>query len=132
MGFSLMKRRLVVGIFIAVITITFGFVAIWVYRVTQFDPAKLSYFSEGQADAKNDLKNGKMVYKIAGLGFQEEEICKLILLRDYEIELERVAGCEIEEKLGDYKDGYNEVMIEAIEKRYGNDIFDKAFEQAHE
>jgi len=100
--------------------------SVWAYRVVHFDPDHINYHDEGQLDARRDLKNDKLIIKLTGMGFQAEVIYKEILEKDYGIELDRVASCEVEAALGDYVDGYNEVMSEVIDKRFGKDILEKS------
>ena len=102
----------------------------WVYRITQFDPAMIDHREEGRVDAKCDLKQGRLTVKLTGMGFQAEDPYREILRKDYGIELERVASCLVNAELVDYVEGYNAVMVEAVEERFGAEALEKSLAQA--
>jgi len=91
-----------------------------------------SAYEKGHDDAERDLKAGRLALEIFGLPAPYfGEYTKLLLDR-YHIELHQVAGCVIDNQIAGHANGYNEVAIKEIERRYGKDILETARQEASE
>jgi hypothetical protein len=85
---------------------------------------------DGAADAKQDLKAGRLTVLTFGLQASWSREYRDILQRVYGIELRAVAGCVVSESLVQYVNAYNEVMDPAIAARHGKDLFERVVQQA--
>ncbi|MCK4664134.1 MAG: hypothetical protein KAT68_14800 [Bacteroidales bacterium] len=76
---------------------------------------------EGRIKAEKDIKNGKLRYIFGSYGSRQPLARNL--KKDYDIEIIEVDGV-----IGMPNECYNQVMYKEIQKRYGQDVFTKAFE----
>jgi hypothetical protein len=94
-------------------------------------------FEKGKAEAAENLKNERYVFKAWGLTStniyswqSEEEIYNSILKDTYKITFEWIGGCFVDEETAQYAEAYNEVMKAGIEAKYGIGILEKVKKQA--
>jgi hypothetical protein len=93
----------------------------------------------GLRDAINNLKNGNLVYKTYGLEriiqiddnqnqWEKDKVYRYILLHEYAIKTEVIAGDVVNSSLKAYEDGYSKIFVPVINIFYGYDVFQKANE----
>jgi hypothetical protein len=82
---------------------------------------------KGKSDALNDFKNG--VYRLEIYGYHRNEPRRLVayyrrlLLKKYNIRIERVAGCSVNNGIVSHAREYNKVMINELKKKFGENVF---------
>jgi hypothetical protein len=87
---------------------------------------------DGAAEAKQDIATGHPKLKTLGLPAPWiNEYAKLLKER-LGIELERIAGCVVNQDLLTYSRAYNSVIQEGAEKKYGRNIFDQLRQEANQ
>ena len=89
-------------------------------------------FQKGKEDALNDIEANKLKIKSFGkkrLWFGE---WKKLLLDEYKIEVEIVAGCVTSEDERNYAVGYNEISAMKVKEKFGKDFFDKTQEKSQQ
>jgi len=89
-----------------------------------------SAYKKGHDDAERDVKAGRLALEIFGLPAPYFGEYTKLLLNQYHIELRRVAGCVIDEQISGHAQGYNEVAMKEIERRYGKDMLETARQEA--
>jgi hypothetical protein len=87
-------------------------------------------YHAGKLEAMHDLDQGRLVVKTYGRPAPWRQIYKRILKEQYGIELVTVGSCVVRPAIADHAKGYNEVSLPAIEKRFGEDVFEKVGKQA--
>jgi hypothetical protein len=93
------------------------------------DPAS---HQRGRADAELDLERGVLRLKGYGMPVWWIEEYDRILLEEYNVEREWVAGCVVTTELVEHANGYNDVMEAAIMSKFGDDFFDRVTKRARE
>lgn len=100
-----------------------------IVRVIECTAYKLNQHSAdyhaGALQALLDVQNGRLVNRNYGLRSSVNDIIDARLLKDYGIETEIVAGCEVSEQLVEETAGYNDAMRETIVERFGFDAVEK-------
>lgn len=121
-------KNITVKILIAVITFMIGTTVTWIYQVIQVDETKIA-FNKGQKDARADANNGTLKIKSSEFGPQQN-IYGTILHKDYGIELEKdpIRITSIDQ--AEYIEGYNNVMVSAIEERFGKNTLNACWSKA--
>lgn len=110
---------------------TFGQAA-WISIGSQTKLAAKKSYEKGRFKAKRDLRRGKYVIKTYGMIDGSEYYYNRILLEEYGVEVDRVAGCIVMPSLMNEVAGYNSVMVAEIEKKYGKGVLDEAEKRAWE
>lgn len=85
--------------------------------------------SKGQADAKADLKVGKLVIEQYGLPTPVHAEAERLLRARYGIEARNVAGCIVNKEITEHAEGYNRVMKAEIARRFGADVFERTYQE---
>jgi hypothetical protein len=91
---------------------------------------RTDYIARGRADARRDLRAGKLAVETAGLPAPWQPTYAHLLRERYDIELRTVGGCVVTPDMDQHRTGYNEVMQAEITRRYGAKIFDRTAEEA--
>ena len=81
----------------------------------------------GRQAAHEDIAKGAFRYKQYGLPSPNEEHLAAVLLEEYGIVFERVAGCAIRTWVKAEADAYNGVMGEVLRDNFGNDYWYRAW-----
>ncbi len=81
---------------------------------------------KGKKDAKNDFRNS--IYRLEIYGFRDwnpiiVRYYSMLLLKKYNIKIDRVAGCVVKNGITDHAREYNKVMISALKNKFGGNIF---------
>ena len=76
-------------------------------------------YHRGHADATRDLQSGQLAVEIDGLVMRGEDEYAQELRERYQIELRRIAGCIVDEKILAHLKGYNEISEAEIKRRFG-------------
>jgi hypothetical protein len=84
----------------------------------------------GRADATRDLQSGRLAVEIDGLVMKGEDEYARELLERYQIELRRIAGCIVDEKILGHVKGYNELSKAEIKRRFGDSALKDAEDRA--
>lgn len=110
----------------------------WKYRASQWPgqqaPKETREYRDGKREAEQDLAKGYLRYRIYGMPEEWDgpNLFAEHLRNDYDIELIRVAGCEVTTQLENRTAGYNDAMLPVIETRYGVGILERVEKQATE
>lgn len=88
------------------------------------------FYQKGQKEALADLAAGKLKIKTLGRPVSWFQEWREILLKNYEIEIQRIAGCLVLDEESDYLNGYNNVSEAEIKKRFGENIFERTLKKA--
>jgi hypothetical protein len=94
-------------------------------------------FEKGKAEAIENIKNEKYVFKAWGLSSSSfyswpsaEEIYNSMLKDKYQITFEWIGGCIVDEETAEYANGFNQMMTAGVETKYGIGILEKVRKQA--
>lgn len=87
-------------------------------------------YADGKREALRDLDAGKLVLKTYGMPSGSRRTYADIIRSEYGIELWAVAGCVVSQELVENARGYNEVMMLAIDDRFGAEVLDSASRRA--
>ena len=89
-------------------------------------------YKAGRAAAQRDIRKGVLAFEDWGLpaDFQAELIYRRILSEKYGITQRRVAGCEVDDKILGHGNGYNDVSVAEIERRFGHKLLNRVYAQA--
>jgi hypothetical protein len=85
----------------------------------------------GQILARYDISRGH--YEVLGYGLPaawRPEYARLLQER-YGVKFRSVAGCIVSTGLVAYVDSYNRVSTEAVNRKFGHDVFDECSDEAH-
>jgi hypothetical protein len=93
----------------------------------RFDPY---HYNDGHQEAVADLARGRLRVVSYGLPVHWTAEYREILLRDYHIEHQAIAGCVVTDSLLKYAAAYNAVMEERIHALHGEHVFDDAAAKA--
>jgi hypothetical protein len=99
------------------------------YRSDQFPYSKSAY-QTGQVDAEADLHADRLVIEDFGFPRKGQAEYAEILQRRYRVELRRVASDIVDLKAYGHAFGYNDVSKQEIKRRFGDNILEKAQEEA--
>ncbi|OYW35423.1 MAG: hypothetical protein B7Z42_14700, partial [Brevundimonas sp. 12-68-7] len=81
---------------------------------------------KGRADARKDLRAGKLRLETMGLLPAPWERTNEDLLKErYGIQYSRVAGCVVSDELIGHAKGYNQIMTAEIHRKFGDDVLHK-------
>lgn len=83
-------------------------------------------YEEGKAEARADIREGRLVVKTYGLPASSRNTYAEILKAKYGVELRAVAGCVVTSELLQNVKGYNEISKTEIELRHGKGVLEKA------
>ncbi len=87
--------------------------------------------NKGRADARRDLKAGKLRVEAMGGPSEPWEGTNVRLLKErYGIEFDLVADCVVSDSVIGHAKGYNEIMGAEISRRFGKDVLGKTAEEA--
>ena len=86
--------------------------------------------SKGRSDAEADLKAGKLAVEEFGMPSPVYAEAERLLRVRYGIESRQVAACIVSKEIAQHAEGYNRIMKAEIARRYGADVFDRAYEEA--
>ena len=89
-----------------------------------------SYYLAGKNEAQRDLQSGQLIIKTYGLPQPWSGVYSSNLLSRYQVALRYVAGCDINPKLAQNVQGYDEVAEAEINKRYGADLLDRVAKES--
>ena len=107
-----MKRHLL-GIFVGIFAFTS---AVFIYQHCTYN--------EGRLEAYLDLLRGKHILKtVDGGSFAAKKDKYNDVLKEFDVELIVIEGCNITEELREEINAYNAVSLEVIDKRYGKIIW---------
>lgn len=84
----------------------------------------------GRSDARADLRAGRLAIETFGLPPRDRPIYHRLLKERYGIEPRVVAGCIVNDSILGHVRGYNEVMREEIQRRFGANVFERTAEEA--
>ena len=86
--------------------------------------------SRGEAEAQQDVAEGKIKLLEFGLPTPWASEYNTILKDRYGIQPVYVAGCVVTEELVQHAHTYNEVSMAAARRKFGNDVFEKTVREA--
>ncbi|OYW75039.1 MAG: hypothetical protein B7Z37_15345 [Verrucomicrobia bacterium 12-59-8] len=118
-GMSLLKMALGVG----------------VLALCACSPSHGSWLAEiqGRADARKDLKAGKLrVETMGGPPAPWEGTYERLMKERYGIEFQWVADCVVSDRVISHAKGYNGIMGAEIARRFGDDALKKTAEEARQ
>jgi hypothetical protein len=87
-------------------------------------------YHRGRTDAKRDVQSGHLAVEIDGLAMTGEGEYATELRERYQVELRRIAGCIVDEKIMAHLKGYNEISEAEIKRRFGDSALKDAEERA--
>jgi hypothetical protein len=90
-----------------------------------------SAYHKGRADALSELNKGVLAVESFGLPPAWVRLYEKILKEKYGIEDRTVAGCMVNDEIIGHAKGFNEVMEREIKKRWTEDVFEQASNEAH-
>jgi hypothetical protein len=96
---------------------------VWECSREFYDPYR---YRDGHQEAVADLARGRLRVVSYGLPAHWSSEYREILLRDYRIEYQAIAGCVITQGISEYAAAYNDVMERRIATLYGPHVFDDA------
>jgi hypothetical protein len=95
-----------------------------------------AYYMKGQTQAEADARKGVFAIKTWGLaeakiggacGFpSQSEIKDRILTEKYKVTFEGIGGCLTPDSEAEFARGYNETIQTIVNKKYGQNVFEKA------
>ena len=91
---------------------------------------KAEWFANGQAEGKRDIASGKLMLKRYGLLAPWVPPTNKQLKDRLGVETTMVAGCVVTEELVEEANGYNDIMLQEIERLFGKDAIRKICEDA--
>lgn len=86
--------------------------------------------SNGAAEARKDLAAGHPRLKAYGLPHPATPQYAAILLKDYGVTYQQIAGCMVDHALTKYAESYNKVVLDYLTEKYGKDALQVAWEKA--
>jgi len=96
-----------------------------VVELQNHERISLSAYQAGRSEADKDVRENRLIIEIFGLPTPwDGEYAKLLNDR-YHIQVRRVAGCIVDEKLVGHAKGYNEISESEIQHRFGGDVLEK-------
>ena len=81
--------------------------------------------SRGKLQAKQDIANSNLEYKVYGTPAEWAHHFYDTLETDYNVKVDHVAGCIVTEDICLYADAYNEIVESEIKRLHGDDTFDR-------
>lgn len=131
-------KRYLLRLSVGIICFSLGIASflVWQYRVrtspTTQSSCKTDACNQGRREAKLDLSQGRLKYRIYGepVEWDGPDLYSEHLLKDYGIELVRVAGCVVDEALVERSRGYNETSLPIIESRFGEGVLETVNQRA--
>jgi hypothetical protein len=85
----------------------------------------------GRADAKRDLAKGILAMETSGLGGRYNKEYFHLLGQRYDIRVSEL-GCLVDERTLKRAEGYNEIMVAEMERRFGTNFWRQAMADAKE
>ena len=92
-------------------------------------PQSKAAYERGQKQAHDAIAHNMLALEQPGLPAPWVADYSSKLRKDYHVEL-RLSGCVVRPDFLSFMQGYNEVMVEEIERRYGKDVLRRTAEQA--
>ena len=89
-----------------------------------------SDYLAGRNEAQQDFHNGLLMVKTYGLPQPWSQVYCSNLLSRYQVATRYVAGCDVNDKLAQNVQGYNEIVAAEIAKRYGADLLDRVAKES--
>jgi hypothetical protein len=83
----------------------------------------------GQLAARIDVARGQYKILTFGLPSADRPQYATLLRQHYGVEMKVVAGCEVRPSLMDYVAAYNNVSIEAVNRKFGRDVFKETYDE---
>jgi hypothetical protein len=87
-------------------------------------------YLSGQSEARNTLAGGRLELETCGLPSDWTPGYERLLLERYGIQTRTVAGCIVTDQILDHERGYNEVMRDEIQRRFGSRIWKETIRDA--
>lgn len=84
----------------------------------------------GNIEARLDVKHGRYQELGYGLPVPWRPRYETLLRQRYGVEFEALAGCVVSKSLVDYVAAYNEVSMDAADRKFGHDIFKEVSDEA--
>jgi len=100
-----------------------------------FTAQPASAYFRGLSDATTDVQHNRLMLKVSGLGmfvqldstiWDCDPILSWILLNDFGVIRDRIAGCEVDSWLIQYQKGYNQVSESVINAYFRTDVVREA------
>jgi len=85
----------------------------------------LEAHAAGRIHARQDLAGGLLVQEVYGVPVSWSGRFEKALWERYQIQTRRVGGTIVDNEIVRHAEGYNDVMIPAIQARYGADVFER-------
>ncbi len=89
-----------------------------------------SDYLAGRNEAQQDIQSGQLIVKTYGLPQPWIGLYSSNLSSRYQIILRFVSGCDVNPKLAQNVEGYNNVSEAEIAKRYGADLLDRVAKES--
>ncbi|MGA3371179.1 MAG: hypothetical protein ABSC48_05400 [Terracidiphilus sp.] len=83
----------------------------------------------GQHNAQVDVAHGHYKILTHGIANPEGSPYANLLRQRYGVELHAVAGCIVSKSLVDYVDAYNNVSTDAVNRKFGHDVFKEVYDE---
>jgi hypothetical protein len=87
-------------------------------------------YLSGQSEARHALAGGRLELETCGLPADWTPEYERLLLERYGIQTRPVAGCIVTDQILDHERGYNEVMRDEIQRRFGSRIWKETIRDA--
>lgn len=84
----------------------------------------------GRADARRDLRAGKLVLEVMGLPTPWDNTYSRLLKERYGIMQRGVGGCMVGSRVASHAQYYNEIMEAEITRRFGKNVFERTLHEA--
>ena len=97
---------------------------------SEHTPYSKTAYQAGRMAAETDLRAGRLVIEDYGFPRKGQPEYAEILKQRYQIELRRVAGDVVDRRAYGHAFGYNDVSEPEIKRRFGNDLLEKAQQEA--
>lgn len=94
--------------------------------VKTVDSPESDAYEQGRRAAQAAIERGDLGLETFGYPAPCRYKYAQILAKDYKVRLHEVAGCVVDSTIVQHARGYNEVMRAEIQRRHGNDVFEKA------
>lgn len=83
-------------------------------------------YRAGRADAQRDIARNYLAVEESGRGAAWTEDYVNLALRQFGIHVKRVAGCLVDDTILGHAQGYNEISMPEIKRRFGRDVLVEA------
>jgi hypothetical protein len=87
-------------------------------------------YQAGRQEAEKDVRESRLVIEMFGLPTPWDGDYAKLLEQRYRIQIRRVAGCLVDEKIVGHAKGYNEVSEAEIARLFGANVLDRTQAEA--